>query len=113
MNPLRTLRYANTPVSSNARSFDEGSSHTTTRLGAERSRLNTTIGRLGKLTATKLKPADVYGNAAQSPAFEASLKRWRAHKENNVKVQLAMIPSRPDNTDIAGVYQEADRDPMA
>ncbi|WP_219061450.1 hypothetical protein [Pseudomonas sp. UMAB-08] len=99
-------------MSSNARSFDADSSHTTTRLAAERYRLNTTIGRVGKLNATKLKPPDVYGNAAQSPAFEASLKRWRAHKENNVKVQLAMIPSRPDNTDIAGVYQDVDRDPM-
>ncbi|MEA9975703.1 MULTISPECIES: lipase family protein [unclassified Pseudomonas] len=73
-------------------------------------RLNTTLERLKKLNASKLKLADVYGSAAQSENIEGSLKRWTAHKENVARVQLAMIPSRPDDVYIAGVYQDRDLD---
>ncbi|MGV8864339.1 MAG: lipase family protein [Pseudomonas sp.] len=89
---------------------DQG--HVVNRLAREINRLQVTLARLRKLNATKLKMADVYGNATQSPDFDASLKRWMAHKENVAHVQLAMIPSRPDDVYIAGVYQDRDSDSM-
>ncbi len=82
------------------------------RLSKEIARLNTTLGRLKKLNATKINNDEVYGSATQSPEFDASVERWQAHPENRVKMQLAMIPPQPDDIYVAGVYQEVDRDPM-
>ncbi|MDB5993536.1 MAG: putative lipase [Pseudomonas sp.] len=81
-------------------------------LEAERIRLNTTLDRLGELHGTRLTPAKIYGTAAQSENLEHGLKRWLTHKENNVKVQIAAIPSRPDNVYFDGDRQSVDPDPM-
>lgn len=72
----------------------------------ELDRLQTTFDRLKKLNAAKLKPSNIYGSTAASENIDASLARWLAHKENTVKNQLAMIPSRPDDVYIKGVFQD-------
>jgi len=97
---------------SNSPGPERGPDPIVSRLSAEYSRLNTTLGRLKTLNATKIDTVKLYGNATQSPDFDASLERWLAHEENNVKEPLAMIPSRPDDVYIRGVYQVVDPDPM-
>ncbi|MEB0079631.1 lipase family protein [Pseudomonas sp. CCI3.2] len=94
----------------NFRNEGPDQSHIVHRLAREIDRLQVTLGRLRKLNATKLEIVDIYGNATLSPDFESSLKRWMAHTENVAQVQLAMIPSEPDDVYIAGVYQDRKSD---
>lgn len=70
-------------------------------------KLNDALKRLHTLRLQALLPAHVYGTAAQSPELQATLQRWMAQKENNAKVQLAMIPQRAVRNDewIAGTWQ--------
>ncbi|MBV6826027.1 lipase family protein [Pseudomonas sp. PD9R] len=63
-------------------------------LSAEQRRLNTSLERLSTLRFRPLKLTDVYGSAAQSSELQATLQRWMAHRENNLEVQIAMIPPR-------------------
>ncbi|MEB0199899.1 lipase family protein [Pseudomonas sp. 5S4] len=101
---------ARAPRAVNLRSREDGPSNLLSQLISERHRLNLTRARLSKLNATRLNPIDVYGSAVLSPTFEAGLERWKAHKENTAEVQLAAIPSEPDDVYIAGVYQDRDAD---
>ncbi|QHC96127.1 MULTISPECIES: lipase family protein [unclassified Pseudomonas] len=61
-------------------------------LRAEIGRLDTSRQRLHTLSYLKLTPEDIYGSATQAPEHDQNLQRWLAKKENNVDVQLAMIP---------------------
>lgn len=58
----------------------------------EREKLHTARDRLLALRNRDLSLVDVYGSAAQSPELQATLQRWMNQKENNAKVQIAMIP---------------------
>ncbi|MCU0121950.1 lipase family protein [Pseudomonas sp. B2M1-30] len=59
---------------------------------AEIGRIDTSRQRLHTLNFLKLTPEDVYGSAFQTPEHEQNVERWLAKKENNVEVQIAMIP---------------------
>lgn len=61
-------------------------------LRAEMGRIDTSRQRLHTLSFQKLTPEDIYGSATQGPEHNLNVERWLAKKENNVEVQLAMIP---------------------
>lgn len=61
-------------------------------LRAEMGRIDTSRQRLHTLSFQKLTPEDIYGSATQGPEHDINIERWLAKKENNVEVQLAMIP---------------------
>ncbi|MEJ5057015.1 MULTISPECIES: lipase family protein [unclassified Pseudomonas] len=61
-------------------------------LNREQDRLKRTRQRLHTLRCRVLSLTDVYGNAAQSPEFAASIERWARHTENQHSVQYANVP---------------------
>ncbi|MFW9081546.1 lipase family protein [Pseudomonas sp. P2757] len=48
--------------------------------------------RLNRLRRITIAPEDIYGSATQAPEHDLNVERWLAKKENNIEVQLAMIP---------------------
>ena len=64
-------------------------------LTRESDKLAHSLQRLERLRVSHLSLADVYGSAAQSPALEIALARWKDQRENTLQVQIAMIPE-PD-----------------
>ena len=69
---------------------------TVSELSGESGKLADSLQRLKALRFRRLKPADVYGSAAQSPDLQAALLRWKDQRENNLQVQIAMIPQQDD-----------------
>lgn len=65
-------------------------------LSGESGKLAESLQRLKVLRFRRLEPADVYGSAAQSPNLQAALLRWKGQRENNLQVQIAMIPQQDD-----------------
>ncbi|MEW5698323.1 hypothetical protein [Pseudomonas synxantha] len=82
-----TLRYANN---------DPAYLQTVTDLNKESRNLLDSLQRLKIQNRRQLTLIDVYGSAAQSPNLEAALHRWKGQRENNLKVQIAMIPQQDD-----------------
>ncbi len=82
-----TLRYANN---------DPAYLQTVTDLNKESRNLLDSLQRLKIQKGRQLTLFDVYGSAAQSPNLEAALHRWKGQRENNLKVQIAMIPQQDD-----------------
>ncbi len=69
---------------------------TVSDLSEESGNLGLSIARLDALRKRHVTLVDLYGSAAQSPNLEATLDRWKAQRENTVKVQVAMIPQHDD-----------------
>ena len=58
----------------------------------EYGKLGTALQRLKTQNDRYLTLKDVYGTAAQSDQLQPTLDRWMAQRENQVQVQIAMIP---------------------
>ena len=58
----------------------------------EYGKLGTALQRLKTQNNRYLTLKDVYGTAAQSEQLQPTLDRWMAQRENQVQVQIAMIP---------------------
>jgi len=85
-------------------------------LSGESGKLADSLQRLKALRYRRLEPADIYGSAAQSPNLQAALLRWKGQQENNLQVQIAMIPQQDNGysmfTSRSGATQTFDIDSM-
>jgi len=70
-------------------------------LSSEIEKLDVSRQRLHTLLFRRLTIEDVYGTAAKSPELKIDVERWMAQKENNVEVQIAMIPQQQDGLRMA------------
>jgi hypothetical protein len=71
-------------------------------LGEEKEKIQITQARLVALHSQRVTEADVYGSYANQPEWvQESLLRWKAHPENIVQEQLAMIPPVAEDHDAA------------
>ena len=60
---------------------------------AELEEIENTLQRVTSLESTTLQLADVYGDRAELPDIKKHVERWAEHKENQVVVRIAQIPS--------------------
>lgn len=61
-------------------------------LRAEIGRLDTARQRIHTLSYLKVGLEEIYGSATQASEHDLNIERWMTKKENQVEVQLAMIP---------------------
>jgi len=71
-------------------------------LGREKENIEMTQTRLRILHKQRVTEAEVYGSYADQPEWvQENLQRWKAHPENIVQEQLAMIPPVAEDHDAA------------
>lgn len=71
-------------------------------LKEEKEKIQVTQARLVALHSQRVTEADVYGSYADQPEWvQENLLRWKAHPENIVQEQLAMIPPVAEDHDAA------------